>query len=345
MTSQSAITTSFGYDAAGNQTLYTDGNGSQWWNTYNRWGLQESRVEPSTAHVHAPRRTRRSPLAYNARRQPGHADRAGRGHGHQHLQQRRRADRPVRLRRRRGHAHPDVRLRPGGRPDVSVDVSNTAGTGSNATSEAFTYNDRGQVLTASGSAGSTSYAYNGDGLVTSVATPPARPSYTYDERGPPGDAGRPGHRDHRDLLLQRRLAGDRDLLRVGQRTRQSFGYDSLHRLTSDTLKTSSGATVASIGYGYDADSEITSETTTGPGRGRVQHLHLRPGGPADLVEQRHHHHAYGYDGDGNLTQDGSKTLHLRRPRRAHQRRRRSSYAYTARGTPASESGPVGHRSR
>jgi len=35
--------------AAASQTLYTDGNGSQWWDTYNSWGLQESRVEPSTA--------------------------------------------------------------------------------------------------------------------------------------------------------------------------------------------------------------------------------------------------------------------------------------------------------
>ena len=26
----SGITTSFGYDAAGNQTLYTDGNGNHW---------------------------------------------------------------------------------------------------------------------------------------------------------------------------------------------------------------------------------------------------------------------------------------------------------------------------
>ncbi len=61
MSATSAVTTSFGYDAAGNQTLYTDGNGNPWWDTYNSWGLQESRVEPSTAAVHHGRRTRRSP--------------------------------------------------------------------------------------------------------------------------------------------------------------------------------------------------------------------------------------------------------------------------------------------
>ena len=35
--------------AAVSQTLYTDGNGSQWWDTYNSRSLQVSRVEASTA--------------------------------------------------------------------------------------------------------------------------------------------------------------------------------------------------------------------------------------------------------------------------------------------------------
>src|SRR5207248_2532141 len=42
---------------------------------------------------------------------------------------------------------------------------------------------------------------------------------------------------------------------------QSFGYDSLHRLNSDTVKTTSGSQVASIGYGYNANDDITSMTT------------------------------------------------------------------------------------
>ena len=63
---------------------------------------------------------------------------------------------------------------------TSAATSNTAGSGSNATSEAFTYNDRGQVLTASGSAGSTSYGYNDDGQVASVADSAGTTSYAYD---------------------------------------------------------------------------------------------------------------------------------------------------------------------
>ena len=62
-------------------------------------------------------------------------------------------------------------------------MSNTVGSGSNATSESFTFNDRGLVLTASGSAGATSYAYNGDGLTTSVTDAVGTTTYAYDSAG------------------------------------------------------------------------------------------------------------------------------------------------------------------
>jgi YD repeat-containing protein len=35
VSSSSGITTSFGYDAAGNKSRYTDGNGHNWYYTYN----------------------------------------------------------------------------------------------------------------------------------------------------------------------------------------------------------------------------------------------------------------------------------------------------------------------
>jgi large repetitive protein len=49
VTSTSSITSSFGYDPAGNPTLYQDGNGNSWWKTYNSWNLPESEIEPPTA--------------------------------------------------------------------------------------------------------------------------------------------------------------------------------------------------------------------------------------------------------------------------------------------------------
>ena len=50
VTSAAGIVTSFGYDPAGNQTAYTDGNGNLWGTTYNSWNLP---ADPGRA-VHQP---------------------------------------------------------------------------------------------------------------------------------------------------------------------------------------------------------------------------------------------------------------------------------------------------
>jgi large repetitive protein len=48
VSSSSSITTSYGYDAAGNRTSVTDGNRNTTWTTYNAWNLPESVIEPAT---------------------------------------------------------------------------------------------------------------------------------------------------------------------------------------------------------------------------------------------------------------------------------------------------------
>ena len=54
VTPTSSITTSFGYDAAGNRTRYTDGSGNPWITTYNPWNLPESQIEPATTAYSTP---------------------------------------------------------------------------------------------------------------------------------------------------------------------------------------------------------------------------------------------------------------------------------------------------
>jgi hypothetical protein len=44
-----------------------------------------------------------------------------------------------------------------------------------------------------------------------------------------------------------------------------FGYDDLHRLTTDELKTSGRTAIASIAYGYAANDNLTSKPTVGFG--------------------------------------------------------------------------------
>ena len=139
---------------------------------------------------------------------------------------------------------------------LTAATTSTAGSGqSNATSETFTYNDRGLLLTATGSAGSTSYTWNGDGQQTSVADAAGHHQLHLRQRRPAGDAGRPGQRRHPHLLLQPHVAGRAGLLRRSGADTRSLGYDSLHRLTSDTLDPGS-TTVASVSYGYNADGEV-----------------------------------------------------------------------------------------
>ena len=48
MSSAASISTGYGYDAAGNRTSATSGNGNTTWTTYNPWNLPQSVIEPTT---------------------------------------------------------------------------------------------------------------------------------------------------------------------------------------------------------------------------------------------------------------------------------------------------------
>ena len=176
VSASSGITTSFGYDAAGNQTRYTDGNGSSWWNTYNSWGLQESRVEPATAQYSSAGDSTFTTV-YDGDGRPATVTEPGGVTV---------TDSYNKLEELTGQsgagADAATPLRSFGY-DAAGNLTSASSTGSNATSESFTYNDRGEVLTASGSAGSASYGYNGDGQVTSVADAAGTTSYGYDSAG------------------------------------------------------------------------------------------------------------------------------------------------------------------
>jgi large repetitive protein len=181
VTSSSAVSISFGYDAAGHQTAYTDGNGKTWQSTYNTWGLKESRIEPFTSQYSTAANSTFT-TTYDADGNPVSVSEPGgvmltgtyNNMGELTGQSGSGADAATPTRTFGFDLAGDL---------TSASTTNTAGSGSNATSESFTYNDRGLVLTASGSAGATSYAYNGDGLVTSVADAAGTTGYTYDQAG------------------------------------------------------------------------------------------------------------------------------------------------------------------
>ena len=160
-----SITTSFGYDAAGNRTRYTDGRGNSTIYTFNTLGLPESVVEPSTtAHPAAADRTWTA--GYDAERPRRRISAPRRGQPPAHL--------------RRGRTGSPPRPAPAPRPPPPPAASATTWpAGSPAVSapggtNTYTYNDRGQVFTAAGPSGAR-FRYDDDGSVTPGPTPPAPP--------------------------------------------------------------------------------------------------------------------------------------------------------------------------
>src|SRR5262249_52741906 len=122
--------------------------------------------------------------------------------------------------------------------------------GTPAGTNTFSYDDAGNLLSAAGPSGASSFTWNGDNQVTSATTPAGTTSYTYDNAGrlptrpTPAPAATLTYGYNSDSQVSRISFGS------GNDTR-TYGYDGLHRLTSDTLATPGGQTVASQGYGYD----------------------------------------------------------------------------------------------
>ncbi|HEV3380095.1 MAG TPA: LamG-like jellyroll fold domain-containing protein [Trebonia sp.] len=333
----SAIVTSFGYDADGNETRYTDGDGNNWYYTYNSWNLPEFRIEPATSQYSSPADSK-SAISYDAdgnpvtETEPGGVtlDDSYNNVGELTSESGSGAGAPTATRTFGYDAAGDM---------TSAATSNaaTSSAPSNATSESFTYNDRGQVLTANGTAGSTSYTYNGDGLVTSVADAAGDTQYTYDSADrlstltDPATGTTATYTYNSDSLVSKVNYGSdaRDLT-----------YNSLHELTNDSLQTSSGTTVASVSYGYDPDGEITSMDTTGLAGASSNTYAYDEAGRLTSWDDGTTTTDYGYDADGNLTQDGSKT-YTYDARDELTSDGTNTFAYTANGTQASATSAAG----
>jgi RHS repeat-associated protein len=326
VTDTSSITTSFGYDAAGNQTRYTDGRGNPFLTTYNSWGLPESTIEPSTA-AYPNLSDRTFTTVYDA------------------------AGRVVQEKAPGGVSVTDSY-------DAIGDLTAQTGQGAEAATtdrtfgydldgrptsasapggtDTFSYDDRGLLLSANGPSGDSSFGYTGDGLMASRTDAAGTTTYTYDTADrlatlSNSTTGVQAVYNYNSLSQVSRIAYG------GSGQSRVFGYDGLHRLTSDTLETPSGSTIASISYGYDANGNLTSKTTTGFA-GSASNTYTYD--YADRLTSWNNGTttvAYGYDASGNRTQVGDQTF-------SYDARDQLltgagfSYTYTARGTLASTSG-------
>ncbi|WP_346770308.1 RHS repeat-associated core domain-containing protein [Streptomyces sp. Z423-1] len=341
VTGSQSITTTFGYDAAGNRTRLTDGRGNTTVHTFNAWGLPESTIEPSTsAHPAAADRTWTT--VYDQAGQPVTELFPGgvkRGRTYDGL------GRLVHETGTGAEAATRDRI-------LEYDLTGrltAVATADGLTRNTYTYNDRGQLLTAQGPGGTSSYTYDADGNVTERKTGQVSTSYGYDSAGRIDwawdsitgkdiwydfdAAGRP--------RLEQYATKAADGTSYTVTAKRTYTYDALGRLDGDTVTSPDGTTtVASLTYGYDLDDNLTSKKTTGTaGAGNNSYGYDHAGRLTSWTKDGTTT-SYEWDAAGNRTKAGTTTATFdARNRRLTDGAKQ--FTYSARGTLASVTGGSG----
>ncbi|MGC4894196.1 LamG-like jellyroll fold domain-containing protein [Micromonospora sp. DT31] len=321
VTATTTIQTGFGYDAAGHRTRFTDGRANSFWTTYNSWGLPESQIEPSTPAFPAAA-DRTFTVTY---------DRAGRvadqlspggvkiSNGY---------DDAGRLTSQTGSG---AEAATAGRTFDYDDAGRITGLSTPGGTDTVAYDDRGLPTSVSGPNQSSSYTYNKDGRMASRVDAAGTTSYTYDNAGRFRTAA--NSTTGVNLTVGYNTLSQPASISYNSGNTRSFGYDSLHRLKTDTLKNAAGTvTLGSITYGYDNNNNETSKVTTGFA-GSASNTYTY-----DLADRLSTWNngtttiGYAYDGAGNRTQAGAKTFTYDERNQLTTQSGGISYAYTARGT-------------
>ncbi|MFC8957783.1 RHS repeat-associated core domain-containing protein [Streptomyces sp. NPDC057101] len=319
-----SITTTYGYDAAGNTTRFTDGRGNPFLTTYNSWGLPESTIEPATP-THPNLADRTFTAVYDLGGRPTEMRSPG-GVSVSYAY-----DAKSRLVRQSGTGAEAATV--DHTYDWDADDRLTAVAGSGDTKNTFAYDDRGQLLSASGPSGASSFAWNGDGAMTSRTDASGTSTFGYDTAGrlktvndgATGTTATYAYGVNNEVKTIDYGAG---------KSKRSFGYDALQRLTSDRLTSPTGKELASTTYGWYANDNETSKITTGVAGATSNTYTYDWANRLTSWNNGTTTEAYSYDASGNRTRVGGDTY-------TYDARNRltsdghSTYAYTARGTMSS----------
>ncbi|MFD9704137.1 RHS repeat-associated core domain-containing protein [Lentzea sp. NPDC059081] len=290
-----SITTSFGYDAKGNRTRYTDGRATKFVTTYNAWSLPESVVEPSTeAHPNAADRTWTT--TYDS---TGNVEKMVAPGG---ITRERQYDFLNRLTKETGAGSSVAAAeRVQAYDPVGRLLESSAPGGKNV----FTYNDRSGLLTANGPSGDSSFEYDDLGRMKTRADASGTARFTYDK-------GRL-HTATDSITGTGQVFGYND---AGQLSRVQYGsartrdvdYDALGRMKSDVVKDgTTGSVVSSLAYEYDNNDRLTRKVTSGlAGAGDNTYTYdqsnrLKSWTVGGVTT------AYEWDASGNRTRAGAKT--------------------------------------
>ncbi|WP_424643464.1 LamG-like jellyroll fold domain-containing protein [Embleya sp. AB8] len=340
-----SITTSFGYDGMGNRTRFTDGKGNSTIYTHTSWDQPESVIEPATtAHPNLADRTWTT--TYDATGQATSQSAPGgvrSDNKYDHL------GRLVEQTGSGAEATTDKRVfgyDDAGRPTRAQTVGQLTTKSSNT----YTYNDRGLLLTATGTSANSHYTWNAEGQLTerTDATGTARFSYNAQGRahlttdpqtgytveyGYDGSGNVTGQTfwDHWPEIEWPAPAPARNMVaRSAMQHDRQFTYDDLGRLTSDELRGRDDLPRQSTSYTYDADDHMTGKDDSATG-GRKNTYTYDLAGRLTQWNDGTTVTPYTWDAAGNRTTAGTKTA-------TYDERNRlltagdTSYGYTPRGT-------------
>ncbi|MEU9830790.1 polymorphic toxin-type HINT domain-containing protein [Streptosporangium sp. NPDC048047] len=198
------------------------------------------------------------------------------------------------------------------------------------------YNDRSLLTKVSKATNQVAaYAYDGLGNTTQRVDTAGTSTYTYDNASRLKTATDPvtGRTwtygyDNADRLTSQTSANPVNT--------QSYTYDAVDRLTSHTLKNSGGTQLSKIAYDWDKDDNLVTKTTSGTaGAGVNTYGYDHSGRLTSWTAPDGKATAYEWDDAGNRTKAGDKTF-------VYDERNRllsgsgTDYTYTARGTVATE---------
>lgn len=289
-----SITTSFGYDAAGNRTSFTDGRGNKTVYTVNSLGLGESTIEPSTA-AHPQAADRTWTVGYDL---VGNPDRVAAPGG---VTRARTYDLLNRLTGETGTGAEESTETRTLRYDLAgLMVESSAPGGTNI----LTYNDRGSLLTTDGPSGKSSFTYDPNGRMATRTDESGTSRYSYlqgraatVQDSVTGATQTFGYNE----------AGQVKSVGYGADRTRSFNYDEYGRLKTDTMTGAGGTIAASIGYGYDLADRLTSKTTAGLAGSGTNNYEYDYSNRLTAWTLNGARTDYGWDDAGNRVRAGAKT--------------------------------------
>ncbi|WP_328953430.1 LamG-like jellyroll fold domain-containing protein [Kitasatospora purpeofusca] len=314
------ITSTYGYDAAGHRTRFTDGRGNTFRTTYNAWGLPESEIEPATdAYPAAVDRTRTTSYDAAGRivslTEPGGVVRS------------RTYDNLGRLTAETGTGAEAATAAHSYGYDLVGRVTRVAGVGGD---NAYGYDDRGLLTSAQGPSGTSSFGYDANGQLTTRLDAAGTTSLRYDAAHRLATLTDPSTAVTATYGYNALDQVERIGYGAGGAVR-TFGHDTLHRLSSDTLTAPGGTVEAAVAYGYDLADHLTAKTTTGTAGAAANTYGYDLAGRLTSWNNGSTTTAYGYDAAGNRTRAGPATA-------VYDARNRllsdgtTGYTWTARGT-------------